>query len=216
MPSSGYNAALGSALIQLLGQGQALGALKPAYETARGDLTARDYYDPYSKAGEGSLAMLGNALGLNGAEGNAAATQAFQSSPGYQFALNQGLQGVQRSAAAKGMLNSGNTMMALNDYAQGVANQDYGNWLSRVGGLTQLGLSAAGGETGRQNTLSGLDYGYGQNQANIYTNTANNIAKTMYEGQMSDAAAGEQRRANLFGGITSGLGLLGKIGGSFL
>ncbi len=216
MPSSGYNAALGSAMIQLLGQGQALGALKPAYELARGDLTSRDYYEPYSKAGEGSLTMLGNALGLNGAEGNAAATQAFQSSPGYQFQLNQGLQGVQRSAAAKGLLNSGNTLMALNDYAQGQANQDYGNWLSRVGGLTQLGLSAAGGETGRQNTLGNLDYGYGQNQANIYTNTANNIAKTMYEGQMADAAAGQQQRANLFGGITSGLGLLGKIGGSFL
>ena len=47
--------------------------------------------------------MSANALGLNGPAGNAAATAAFQAGPGYQFALEQGLEGINRTANAAGM-----------------------------------------------------------------------------------------------------------------
>lgn len=48
-----------------------------------------------------------------------------QATPGYQFQLEQGLQGVNNSAAAKGGLLSGANMKALNDYAQGQAATGY-------------------------------------------------------------------------------------------
>ena len=48
-----------------------------------------------------------------------------QATPGYQFTLDQGLQGVNNSAAAKGGLLSGANMKAINDYAQGQASTGY-------------------------------------------------------------------------------------------
>jgi hypothetical protein len=55
--------------------------------------------------------MMLNALGLNGPQGNAAATAAFQSSPGYDFKVNQSLDALDRRAASRGMLGSGNTTL---------------------------------------------------------------------------------------------------------
>ena len=48
-----------------------------------------------------------------------------QATPGYQFQLEQGLQGVNRSAAARGGLLSGANLKAINDYAQGQASTGY-------------------------------------------------------------------------------------------
>jgi uncharacterized protein YukE len=45
--------------------------------------------------------------------------------PSYQWRLEQGQQTVERSAAAKGLLGSGNVLTALTDYAQGAASQEY-------------------------------------------------------------------------------------------
>ena len=47
--------------------------------------------------------------------------------PGYQFALQQGEQAVQRSAAAQGDLLTGGTLKAEDQYAQGLASQTYQN-----------------------------------------------------------------------------------------
>lgn len=44
------------------------------------------------------------------------------SDPAYQFQLGQGLQGVQRSAAARGTLLTGGTIKALDQYGQGLAS----------------------------------------------------------------------------------------------
>jgi hypothetical protein len=51
--------------------------------------------------------------------------------------------------SARGFLGSGNAAMALNDYAQGMANQEYGNWLSNLGGMGREGLAAAQGRMAR-------------------------------------------------------------------
>ena len=50
----------------------------------------------------------------------------------YKFRFNQGQQALERSAASRGMLNSGNTLAALADYGQGAASQEYGNEFNRL------------------------------------------------------------------------------------
>ncbi len=50
----------------------------------------------------------------------------------YKFRFNQGQQALERSAAARGMLNSGNTLAALADYGQGQGSQEYGNEFNRL------------------------------------------------------------------------------------
>ena len=52
-----------------------------------------------SKYGQGTD-MYMNSLGLNGAAGNTAATNAFQAGPGYQFQMDQGLDAINRQRAA--------------------------------------------------------------------------------------------------------------------
>lgn len=197
---------MASALIQLMGQQQALGALGPAYEKATGRYQT-NYYDPYTQATSGSAGMQANALGLGGAAGNQAATEAFQAGPGYQFALDQGLQALNRNAASRGMLSSGNNTQDILRFSQGLANQEYGNWLNRLGDFTRLGLGAAQGQTGRQSDLASLDYGYGKDQAGIYTNTANNISDIMGRNQ-------QQRQSGLGSAIAGGINLAGAaLGG---
>lgn len=196
-------------LAQILGQQSALGALGPAYNNAQGRYQT-NYYDPYSQATQGAPGMQANALGLNGAAGNEAATNAFQSGPGYQFALDQGLQAIDRNAASRGMLSSGNNTQDILKYSQGLANQEYGNWQNRLGDFSQMGLSSAAGQTGRQNSLAQLDYGYGQDQAGVYSNTANNISSLLKpQQQQQQSGIGSA----IAGGLNLGGSLLGAAGG---
>ena len=60
-----------------------------------------------------------------------------QQTAGYQFALDQGNQSINRSAAAKGMLNSGNVLAELAKYGQGMASQQYDTETNRLASLMQ-------------------------------------------------------------------------------
>ncbi len=162
-----------------------------------------DNYDPYLAAGKSATGMYSDALGLNGTSGNATATSAFQTSPGYQFTLDQGTQAALRGASAAGMLNSGNTLTALSQYGTGLANQEYGSWLDRLNGLSGQGLSAANGASGALG-----------NVANLYQSTANDrlgLESSVAQGQMglnNDLAAVKEQQAQNSGGF------LGKLLGT--
>ena len=161
-------------------------------------------YQPWVDSGKNANSMYGNALGLNGADGNAAATGAFQAGPGYDFALKQGEQSALRAASAGGMLNSGNTLAALTEYGQGTANKEYGGWLDRLMGVSNTGLQAAGGQAG----------GYGD-LANLYQNTAGDRLgreSSIAQGRMGNnnqvatgKEAGAAAKGNLLGNLV-GLG----------
>lgn len=56
---------------------------------------------------------------------------------GYQFELGQGQQALARSAAAKGMTGSGNTLAALLEHGQGLAATRRGQEVDRLGNLMQ-------------------------------------------------------------------------------
>lgn len=110
----------------------------------------------------GNLDYYKNALGLNGAEGSATALSQFQTGPGYEFAMNQGLDSLDRRAAARGMLTSGNTNTDSISFAQGLANQEWGGYLDRLGAYDQqqnnnylAGLSGKAGSFGSLADLAG-------------------------------------------------------------
>ena len=77
-----------------------------------------------------------------------------EATPGYQFTRDQGLKGVQNSAAAKGLGISGAALKGAADYATGLANSTYKdlfnidqtnkqNTYNRLLGITNLGENAA-------------------------------------------------------------------------
>jgi hypothetical protein len=201
---SNRNNANMQSMLAMIGQQNALSALGPQYQAGLKDIEGRNFYDPYSNMGENSLSMLGNSLGLGGAAGNEAARNAFQAGPGYQFELQQGLEGVNRDASSRGLLGSGNTMMALNDYGRGMANREFGNWQARLGGLSQMGLSAAGGQQNRQQFNAGFKYGYGRDQANIIQRATEQAMRSQQDGfdrDRQDQQAGMGNLFNIGGGL---------------
>lgn len=157
-------------------------------------------YEPYAQTGQGANAMLGNALGLGGAEGNAAAQGAFTSSPGYQFAVDQGLQAATRAASAGGSLASGNTLDAATRLARGLASQDYGSWLQNLYGLSGQGMQAAGGQATGYTNLANQAVGTGDRRLGLDAS----VVQGLNANRNNAAAAQEQ-------GVSNMLGLAGKF-----
>lgn len=162
---------------------EGLGYLDSGKQGALGSLEkAVSSFDPvkalgtkYNVAGD----MLLNSLGLNGADGSAAATGAFQAGPGYDFKVNTALDALDRRAASRGMLASGNTTNDTLSTVTGLADQAYGDWQNKLAGVTTLGANQT--NTGAAGSAAGYSA-----MAPIYVNDANS-------------------RVNLASGVTSGI-----------
>lgn len=72
--------------------------------------------------------------------------------PSYQWRMSQGMETVNRGAAASGMLQSGNRLAALNDYGQNQASTEYANQFARLSQLAgaNIGSPAAAGQIQQQ------------------------------------------------------------------
>lgn len=153
----------------------------------------------------GAATNLGlDALGVNGAAGNARAVGAFQAGPGYQYAVDQSLEGINRKANANGGLIGGNTLAALSDRAGNMANQEYGSWVDRLNGYVSPEMAATSGMAG-----------YEAAKAPVYTGTANSIANlgtnttTGVNDQNTQAANAEMAGSKNLWGLGMGLAQLG-------
>lgn len=93
-----------------------------------------------------------------------------QQTAGYQFDLEQGNQAVNRSAAAKGMLNSGNVLAELAKFGQGLASKEYGNQLNYLNqGIQSTDASAnTFGNLIKNAQDFGVNSGYYENPTNQY------------------------------------------------
>lgn len=157
--------------------------------------------------GLSGLSLLGDALGVNGADGTAAARSAFQTSPGYGFQLGQGLDALERRAASQGRLSSGQTGLDTINYAQGLANSEYQNWLNSLGnfGNSQANLFTTG-TTGQAGSLSDL--------ASLATGTAGQKVNLMGEVVNGQMGANNQRAQGSQQMIQGGLGGLANMFGT--
>ena len=115
------------------------------------------------------------------------------SDPGYQFGLNQGIQAVQGSAAAKGMLNSGNTFSGLNQFADQYAGQYLNNQELL---LAQL----AGANIGSPGTAGQILNSQNQQQQQAASALGNQIAGAVGQGIGSYFNGGGYSGGNPFAG----------------
>lgn len=185
---------------------------------------ALDAYLPLSDlAGSyrGASDLYMNALGVNGADAARTAQQSFTNNPGYEGAVDAGLDAINRRRAAGGMLNSGNADLDALTFGQNLQNQQYGSWLDRLSGLNQNALSATGaaaaGQAGAYGSLSDLYQQDAQNRIGV----TGNLAQT-YMGANNQQAAGQASGArNLLGGLSTLGGMAmsafggGGMGGGF-
>lgn len=175
--------------------GASIGALDANAQRAVGALTGNyaaglsPFLQNYQTAQAGTTA-LGNALGLNGPAGNAAATAAFWNNPAIKSQLDLGSENVLRHQSATGQLASGKTNIDLQNYGQQVASQGWNNYVSQLQPYLNFSQGAASG-------IGNLYSGLGGALANQYGNLGTQLA-----GQYGNLASG---LGNLYTGLGGGL-----------
>lgn len=99
----------------------------------------------------GGAQSYADATGVNGAAGNTRATNAFHAGPGYQFAQDQGIQALMRTASARGDIGGGELPIDLAKYVTGTADQAWQQHIADLNpynGLALQGTGMAAGATG--------------------------------------------------------------------
>lgn len=221
----GYAAAIGavgSLASGIIGSGAAKSAAKTEADAANqasqtelkmfGD--TQQQVSPWISGGTNALANLQKLLGL-GADGTGATSpvlqmlgigtpgspgtgsinpSTFQGSPGYQYALQQGNNAVTNSAHGN---IGGNTLRALQQNGQGLANQNWNQYLGNVGNSWQTLV-------GDVSNVSGTGLNAADALAGIRTGVGNRVgANQIAAGQ--DIAAGTIGSANALQKMISGL-----------
>jgi hypothetical protein len=101
------------------------------------------YYQPFIDAGTGAMSNLqgqyGQLINDPGAKFNQMG-QSFQQSPGFNWQMQQALQGANHAAASGGMAGSPEHEQQNEQVANNLANQDYYNYMNNVTGLYGQGL----------------------------------------------------------------------------
>lgn len=172
---------------------------------------AIEYQKPYEASGRTGLNQLtqlltGNIIDQKGqTTGTLTPEQRlamFQTSPGYQFRLQQGQNSIQNLLASKGGLKSGAAMRALEEYAQGTASSEYGNQIGYLTNLANIGQNSA-------NMLSNIEMQSGGAGA-AYVQQAG-MAMANRDAQMGNIFGGGMSQ---IGGSMLGIGLQGAGGQS--
>jgi hypothetical protein len=128
----------------------------------------------------------------------------FQADPGYQFRMSEGLKALERSAASRGILQSGGTLKDITRFGQDAASQEYQNAFQRY--LTE-----------RRAKLEPLEYRIGLGQAAASGQAANVGSTATNVGGLTTSlgdirAAGTMGRANAYNNMLSNISGLATQG----
>lgn len=194
-------------------------AQRQVYDQQRGAL------QPYIDAGAGASGKLSTLYGLGGNGQGGDWASFLRSSPEYQFALGEGTNALQNSAAAKGGLLSGNFARGITEFGQGLASKQIGNYISNLQNIGQTGAGAAGALTGQSANLigqgnqgqiaqagqiGGTMQGIGQAQASGYVGGANALTGSIGSGVQNYLLMNALANKSSYGGS----GQPGYYGGS--
>jgi hypothetical protein len=178
LPAGTTTEGVGNGWYNVLNGGQRIGVLQPG--GANGRFTAEQGVDI-------------NALRQQGQQTQQAATapgtpdmSSFMASPDYNFRRDEGMRGIERTAAARGGAFSGNALRALTDFNSNIASGEYGNYFNRLTTAAGLG-SAATNQTAA----------YGADAASSASRNA------LFAGDAR--ASGIQGTTNAIGGTLNGL-----------
>ena len=130
-----------SADVQAKGMKSAAQMQLDAAAQARADLA------PWRETGGEAVGRLGEIfLGDDGPD-----YSEFFKSPGYDFRFGEGIRAIDRSASARGRLNSGATGRELTRYGQGFASNEFNQYANRLASLAGIGQTSAA-QTGQFGT----------------------------------------------------------------
>jgi hypothetical protein len=135
------SSALGSmaSILGIGGLGSAGGSINLANDGIPGDAAANGNVISLPGQGGGGAGGAGGAGGLGGS-----GLQNYLNSSGYNFLLDSGSKAITNNAASRGLLNSGSTLKALNQFGQNLASTKLDNYLGHLADITKISLGAGG------------------------------------------------------------------------
>jgi hypothetical protein len=166
-------------------------------------------FQPFLDTGTNALAGYNFEMGLGARPENYGG---FQATPGYDFRRQQGIDAIDASAATRGGLMSGKTLQDLTTFGDGLASQEYGNYMQRLAGMTDMGMGAAGMQaTAGNNAAAGVSNALGNignaqaagaiGQGNALAGMMNNLSGAFgYMRNPNQPAAGAGTGTGWFGG----------------
>ncbi len=136
---------------------QQVGYLKAAIDSLNGTETMQEQYKynpSLFQQNYGTLSSPATSATYSTPSSASDILSRFQNAPGYQAALQSGLQGINSSAAAQGLLGSGGQGQALTKFAGNYAQQGYQNYLGQLANAAGIGETAAGNTVNADTSLA--------------------------------------------------------------
>lgn len=161
-------------------------------------------FSPYINAGMSALPQLQKQYGnlINNPTGIMNGIgKTFQQSPGYQFQTQQAMNAANRAAAAGGMLGTPQEQQNIAGTVNGMANQDYYNYLNHGLGLYQTGLQGMG-------DLYHTGYNASSNLGEDLASSLMSQANLAYAGQADQNQMMQGGLGDIGGLISGGLGAI--------
>ena len=205
MPWGFAIAAAGTVASGAMGASASRSASRTQAQAAEADrqLQREQYYDqvnrqePFRQAGLQSVAELQRQFGLAGDPASAGygnllrdfSTADFQADPGYAFRLQEGLKALDRTAAMRGKMMSGQALKAAGRYGQDMASQEYANAYNRYNqNRSQRYQMLTGQQTAGANATNQQNQS-SQNYASAAGNALQNAGNARASGYMGQANA---------------------------
>jgi len=187
-----------------------------AIDTLQGTSFTQEVIQANQAANTAAIQQLARLSGLDigqggvGQEGDIQA--ALEATPGFQFRQEQGQQAVERSAAARGLLESGSVLKELNRFGQGLASQEFAaeqSRLAQLAGLTGNIASQGISQTGQQAQLQAQQ---GSQLGQLATSAASQRSSAVLEGGLR---TNKQIQSTLLPKGSETMGILAKAGVQF-
>ena len=140
--------------------------------------------------GSAAQSRIQTLLGLSGGDGSNAQAD-LAATPGYQYAMNQSLNSVNANAYAMGLGNSGAALKSLQSNANGLATQNYNNYVGQLSGVADRGVQA----------MNGINQ-----QGNLTTGAINAVTQTGANAQSANAVYQGNDLASILKGETNAAG----------
>lgn len=176
---------------------EAAGYLNSGLQTATGNMTggynsAMSRIQPYMQGGQGAYNLYNDFMGVNGRPAQSNAMSNYQSSPYMSYLQSQGQRAVDRRANAGGGYYSGNALSEASRVNQGIASQDYNQYMAQLAQLGQQGQQM--GQFG-----ANLDWQHGSGLANLNYGNAQQLAGNAINRGNAEAQASGTLMNNLLG-----------------
>lgn len=131
----------------------------------------------------------------------------YQTSPGYEFRMQQGQKALENAAAARGTLFSGATGKALQEYGQNFGSNEYQNYLANL----QNQLTAVNAQLGAQGNYLGSTINAANAEMTPYSNLMTQGANmTTNLGQLGASAAGQRAGFETGAANATAQGMIGR------